>query len=124
MYDILTLIQTKLSTIATITTCKIGLEEALSPADYPIIRIVAGNSQNTEYKHTLHQVKIYYGFNLSEFDGLDTIYQKLYSLEKEIRGLIELDLEPYLCKWVNTISDEDRLQGYKILCSTFEVKSF
>ncbi|WP_297440767.1 hypothetical protein, partial [Sulfurimonas sp.] len=66
----------------------------------------------------------YYGFNLSEFDGLDAIYQKLYALEVEIKQAIDLDLEPYLCKWVNTISDEDRIPEYKILCSSFEVESF
>ncbi len=112
------------SNIPNIVTCKIGLEASLSPADYPIIRIVAGNSQGAEYKHTLHQVKIYYGFNLSEFDGLDIIYEKLYALEKEIRDALEPGLEPYFCKWVNTISDEDRIPEYKILCSSFEVKSF
>ena len=124
MYEILTLIQTKLSAIATLKTCKLGLETSIAPSEYPIARIVASSSQNDEFRRGKHIVKIYYGFNLSEFDGLDAIYQKLYALETEIRDAIDLELEPYLCKWVNTISDEDRIPEYKILCSSFEVESF
>ena len=122
MYEALTLLNQKLSTITTVNSCKIGLEDDIAPADYPIIRIVAGRSTGLEAMQEKHEVKIYFGFDLNEFDGLDVIYEKLYVLEKEIKDLIVPDMNPYLCRWISTISDEDRLQGFKILCMIVEME--
>ena len=122
MNEVLLLIKEKIQDIAIVKSCKIGLENAIPPSEYPLIRIVAGRSSTIGYLKAKHQVKIYYGFNLSDFDGIEVVYEKLYSLEKEIKELIVPDMNPYLCKWIDTISDEDRLDGYKVLCSVFEVE--
>ena len=124
MYEVLLAIKAELENIANIKTCKIGLEDDISPNDYPLIRIVAASNDGLNYLHEKFTVKIYYGFDLNEYDGMEIIYEKLYALEKDIRDAIAPELTgEYVCKWKNTISDEDRLEGYKVLCSVFEVDS-
>lgn len=123
MYKALLAIKAKLELIPNIATCKVGLEDDISPDDYPLIRIVASSSDDIGFLKEKNTVKIYFGFDLNEYDGMESIYEKLYGLEKEIRDAIVPELSSeFLCRWKSTISDEDRLDGYKVLCSVFEVE--
>ena len=122
MIEALQIIKSRLELIPDVTTCQIGLEDDISPNDYPIVRIIAGRSSDAGYLKKKHQIKIYFGFNLSDFDGLELIYNKLYTLETAIYDALVPDLDPYLCRWIDTISDEDRIKEYKILCAVFEVE--
>ena len=67
---------------------------------------------------------VYYGDNLHESMGIDEIYRRLYEWETIIKTRLDM-FQPMsgsgLVKWKNTISDEDSLQGYKILVGRFVV---
>jgi len=122
MYSILDAIKTKLSAIDGVTTCKIGIETGLSPADYPIIRIVPskGEPSETISRNNL-QVMIYFGVDLAESDqNLEAVYAALYALETSIINAMQ-EHNSFFAQWLDTITDEDRLDHYKLFMSRFLV---
>lgn len=108
-------------------TCRIGLEDNLTPDDYPMIRIVPVRSG---YGPTLSQRKtealIYFGLPIQPFDDvpdsagrtrLEKLYAALLTMERAIISEIAFVCGNYL----ETIHDEDRMDTYKLMAVRCEV---
>lgn len=120
-YAVLTELRVKLALIAGVKTCAIGLEAGLSPDDYPIIRLVPTRFQPVERERMKMELTIYYGLPVTESDGgLAPLYQQLLTLEAAIKDAVKYG-NGYLVNFIDTITDEDRLDHYKLFASRFEV---
>ncbi|MBS3953639.1 MAG: hypothetical protein KGZ88_11885 [Methylomicrobium sp.] len=111
----------KLATISGVNTCAIGLETGLSPDDYPIIRLVPTRFSRIDKERERMELTVYFGVPLTEADqGLTAVYEQLISLESAIKDAIHFG-EGYSVMFVDTITDEDRLDHYKLFASRFQV---
>lgn len=113
-----------LATIAGVATCRIGIESGLSPADYPMIRVVPQSATHaaalTRKKLTAY---VFFGVATAESDGgLEDVYEDLCNLEAAIVDKLEMSTK-YAAQWIETIFDEDILDDYKIMCAKFEVSA-
>lgn len=121
IYTVLEELRDKLADISGVTTCKIGLEAGLSPDDYPIIRLVPVKISRIDQSKVKMELTIYFGQNLTEADqGLEAVYQNLLDFEKLIKEAIKFG-NGYKIHHLDTITDEDRLEHFKIFASRFEV---
>jgi hypothetical protein len=129
----MTLLETLRDTLATIpgvASCKIGLEANISPADYPLIRLVPSNLRPGQIAlygpHLTRQgeVLIYFGMDVNEADGgLEAVYDALFAMEAAI--LAKLNPPPagvMKAQYLETITDEDRLDTYKLMAVRCEVE--
>lgn len=123
MFTILQNIKSALSAIPGVTTCKIGIENGISPADYPMIRIVpATGMHGAAMPRKKLSIMIYYGTTVAESDGgLEAVYQALCGLEDQVIVAMEQAANPFTAIWQETITDEDRLEQYKLFMSRFDV---
>jgi hypothetical protein len=111
----------KLSGVAGVCTCKIGIEAGLSPDDYPIIRLVPARFSMPDRQTVLIHLTVYYGMPLTEGDdGLESLYLALLEMETAIKAAIHAG-DGYYAKFIDTITDEDRLEQYKLFASRFEI---
>jgi len=118
-YDVLVDIKDKLSAITDIKSLKIGLESGIGSKDCPFIRVIA-NSNTQEFRVDTLNVSIVYGFDVKNKD-LESMYEKMYLLEKTIRETLEYNLTLGDCFYVSTVTDEDKLSNLKTAMSTFRV---
>lgn len=123
MYSILQNMKAALSAISGVATCRIGIENGLSPADYPIIRIVPATARHGEVMTRKKlSVMVYYGAAITEADGgLEAVYAALCSLEQAVISALESAGNPFTAVWQETVTDEDRLEHYKLFVSRFDV---
>lgn len=133
-WEILTQIKTTLAAIPGTTTCKIGLEQNITPDQYPLIRLLPTRMQPKDDvgNQALLEVTIYFGAALLEVDsgGLEAVYAGLFTLEAAIReavlfGAVKAAWEAgdrMQVRYVDTLFDEDRLPHYKLMASRFEVE--
>lgn len=123
MYAILTQIKDRLAALAGVESCKIGLEPDIAPSDYPIVRVVPTRMFPGEpaYRSKM-EVLVYYGDDLTEYEGLDTVYARLFEMEAAIRNTLRLG-DGWAARFKETLTDEDRLAHYKLFASRFEVEA-
>ena len=133
-WEILTQIKTTLATIPGTATCKIGLEQNITPDQYPLIRILPTRMQPKDDvgDRALLEVTVYFGAALLEVDsgGLEAVYANLFSLEETIRqavlfGAVKAAWDAgsrMQARYVDTLLDSDTLPHYKIMASRFEVE--
>lgn len=123
-YETLLSIRDKLATIDGIKTCRIGLEHTINAVDYPMIRIVPGiiKLATTQPRREVMEIVVYYGNILHEFegDGLQEQYRYFLETNKLIRDAISPGTG-WAAEWVDTVMDEDRLPGYKLSASRYNV---
>lgn len=110
-----------LGAIAGVASCKIGLEENITPADYPLIRIVPSLLADGEViGRRRADLLVYFGQPIQPFDDtpdsggrvrLEKRYAALFSMEVSIRSVLALHGGYYQ----ETITDEDRLDTYKMM---------
>lgn len=101
-----------LALIAGVASCKIGLEPNISPADYPLIRLVPSRlTPGKPYGNRTIETLIYFGAQTTTSEGLETVYDDLFTLESAIMVAIQ-DLGG---RYRETITDEDRLDAYKLM---------
>lgn len=101
-----------------VASSKIGLEANISPIDYPMVRLVPtrfvpGKPFGIRSAETL----IYFGSALTNSQGLEAVYTELFELEASILWV----LQDAGVKYVETITDEDRLDAYKLMTVRCEV---
>lgn len=123
MWDILGNIKETLQFTDIVKTCKIGIESAISPDDYPLIRIVpARDEPATTIPRKKLDVIVYYGYPLSEADAgsLEAVYEWLCMMEDNIIAAME-SCRDFTATWKDTVTDEDRLEAYKLFASRFTV---
>lgn len=117
-----------LADISGVETCKIGLEENITPDDYPIIRIVPSRiGYGTAISRDRCDLLIYFGAPTQPFDDaadgdgfthLEKVYAALFAMEAAIRTTVDT----FGGLYVETITDEDRLETYKLMAVRCEVE--
>ena len=122
-WAILSAMKTALSEISNVKTCGIGINTDISPDDYPIIRIVPEKiSEGSPIGRVLISVWVYYGVNLTEADsGLEAVYETLSSMQNAIVSALHSHSGTFIAEWKETVTDEDRLDQFKLFASRFEV---
>lgn len=112
-----------------VKTCKIGLEADITPDDYPIIRVVPSSvRESRSLGRRRIEALIYFGMPVQAFDDdpdgagrvrLEKLYATLFEMEKEIRKIIAAED----CLYRETITDEDRLDTYKLMAIKMDVEA-
>jgi hypothetical protein len=126
-------LKTALATVSGVASCQIGLEANITPADYPLVRIVPTRMRPNDDvgDRALLEVTVYFGDALLESaDGLETVYEGLFALESQIRQAVLFGAvraawaggARMAARYVETLFDEDRLPHYKMMASRFEVE--
>lgn len=93
-------------------SCKIGLEEGISPLDYPLIRLVPSRvTPGQPYGKRTIETLIYFGVPIANSQGLEAVYEGLSDFEAEILAVVKALGGRYL----ETVTDEDRLDTYKLM---------
>lgn len=101
-----------LADIAGVASCKIGLEPNISPADYPLIRLVPSRlTPGKPYGNRTIETLIYFGTQTATSEGLETVYENLFTLESAIIAAVQ----DFGGRYRETITDEDRLDAYKLM---------
>lgn len=115
-------IATDLEAVTGVETSKVGIEPGISPASYPIVRVVplaidkAGGNTFPQF-----DVRIYFGADTAVYSGMAAVYSALFAMHDEIISILENSGSGYTAVFRRTVTDEDRLKPYKILASTFRV---
>ena len=130
-YDTLQAVRDHLGALPGVTTSRIGLESNMTPADYPIIRIVPGRMSNgpTMVRRKIETL-IYFGQPIHEFTGepaspdttgLEELYAGLLEMEAGIVAALRTVPGGVSCVYRDTILDEDRTEAYKLLAIRCEI---
>jgi hypothetical protein len=116
-----------LATIPGIKTCKIGLEANITPDDYPIIRVVPSLARDGRALGRRDiDLLIYFGAPVQAFDDtpdaegrtrMEKVYAELFEIEARVRE----QLTRHGGLYRETITDEDRLDTYKLMAVRCEV---
>lgn len=117
-----------LADCATITTaqaaipatgsCKVGIEANISPASYPLIRVVPIRAvPGPPYHGRRIESYVYFGVPIANSSGLEAVYEALSDFEAEILTV----LRTLGARIIETITDEDRLDTYKLMAVRCEI---
>jgi hypothetical protein len=118
MMSVLEGLRDSLATIQGVASCKIGLEKNISPADYPLIRVVPSRINQEGMDTRKVDCMIYFGMAISEAEtGLEAVYSALFEMETAINS----KLPGVGAMYRETIADEDRLDTYKVMAIRCEV---
>ena len=124
MWNEMAALRTALAAISGVETCKVGIEAGMSPADYPMIRVVPMRLvPGKPYSNRTATVNVYFGANVGETQddgsvyGLEYVYKTLSTLEDEIIQVIKAQGH----KYIDTVTDEDRLDTFKLMVVRCEV---
>lgn len=101
-------------------SCDIGLEADISPASYPLIRIVPSRFlPGKPYGNRTAELLIYFGMPLANSEGLAAVWEAALDLEAEILTILRAES----LRYVETLTDEDRLPLYKLLAIRCEMQA-
>ena len=107
-----------LAGIAGVASCKVGLEANISPADYPLVRLVPVRiTPGTPYGNRTAEVLVYFGAPTANSEGLEEVYRDLFALEAEILRV----LRGLGGRYRETITDEDRMDTYKLMAARVDL---
>jgi hypothetical protein len=120
-YTLMTEIRDTLAVVPGVATCKIGLEANMTPADYPMVRIVPSRlSDGAVRGRRAAELLIYFGQPIHEFSsGLESEWQTLLAMESALRDVL---VQTGTVFYRETILDEDRVDAYKLLAIRCEVQ--
>jgi hypothetical protein len=109
-----------LAAIPGLASCKIGLEANISPASYPMIRLVPSRIvPGKPYGNRTAECFIYFGTQTTNSQGLEAVYANLFDLEAAILDV----LKTLKGRYVETLTDEDRLDTYKLMAVRCELQT-
>lgn len=116
MMTVLEHLRDKLATVSGVATCKIGMEANLTPADYPMVRIVPST---VRYADVIGQrqanVLVYFGQPIHEFTGgLEALYTSLFTMENALLEAAQ-STDGVFVEYEETVLDEDRVAAYKLM---------
>lgn len=102
-----------------VKTARIGLEAGLSPADYPIVRVVPSRVLPSDLSEIpglrQREVLVYFGLPIAEADdGLEALWAELFEMELALINALPT-FGDWVARWEETITDEDRVPGYKLM---------
>ena len=110
--------RTALAILNGVASCKIGLEANISPADYPLIRLVPVRIlPGTPYGNRTAEVLIYFGAPTANSEGLEEVYRDLFQLEANILRVVR----SLGGRHRETLTDEDRMDTYKLMAARVEL---
>lgn len=96
-------------------SCRIGLEADISPAQYPLIRIVPTRVvPGRPYHQRTAEITIIFGAQIADSEGLETVYAGLFDLEAAILAVCKAQGWRYL----DTITEPNPFEApraYKLL---------
>lgn len=121
-------LKASLATIPGVASCRIGLEESITPDDYPLIRLVPSRAEyGVAYAHRKIELLIYFGMPIQPFDDIPDAagrarLEKLYAALFEFEAAIIASVSQAGGRYVETITDEDRLETYKLMAVRCEVQ--
>jgi hypothetical protein len=119
MMTVLEAARDDLATIPGVKSCAIGVEPNISPADYPMIRIVPSRiTPGAPYGKRTAETLIYFGINKTTSEGLESVYEALFELE----ALILSKMQALGHRYIETITDEDRLDAFKLMTIRIELR--
>lgn len=99
-------------------SCKVGMEANISPAHYPMIRLVPSRiTPGRPYGGRTAECLIYFGAKTANSQGLELVYAELMTMEAEILRV----LKTLQGRYIETITDEDRLDAYKLMVVRCEI---
>lgn len=118
MMDSLEHARDALAAIPGVASCKIGIEANISPASYPMIRLVPSRiTPGKPYSGRTTEALIYFGAQTVNSQGLELVYSDLFALEESILNV----LRALGSRYIETITDEDRLDAYKLMVIRCEI---
>lgn len=102
-----------------VKTAKVGLEAGMSPDDYPIVRVVPSRVAQSDLADIpglrQRETLVYFGLPITEADGgLEALYQQLFAMELALINALPAAGD-WVARWEETITDEDRVPGYKLM---------
>ena len=101
-----------------LSSCQIGLEANISPEHYPLVRLVPARfTPGRPYGNRTCEVLLYFGARIANSQGLEEVYRGLFALEAAILD----SLRTLGVRYVETITDEDRLDTYKLMAIRAEL---
>lgn len=107
-----------LAAVPGVASCAIGLEDNLSPADYPMVRLVPSRIiPGRPYHRRECETLIYFGAPIANSEGLPAVYAGLFALEGKLLAVLRAGGHRYR----ETITDEDRLDAYKIMALRVDI---
>jgi hypothetical protein len=112
MMAVLESLRDHLADLPGVATSKIGLEANIGPSDYPLVRIVPIRiTPGRPYDNRQVECFIYFGNAIADSEGLESVYDQLFTLEASIRQAVHAIGGRYL----ETVTDEDRDMTYKVM---------
>jgi hypothetical protein len=104
--DTLTTTRDALALIPGVASCRVGMEDNISPSDYPLIRLVPSTlTPGAPYGARTIDTLITFGAQVTESEGLEAVYAALFDLELAIREAVRALGGRYL----TTVTDQDAL---------------
>lgn len=101
-------------------SCEIGFEANISPASFPLVRLVPSRIvPGRPYANRTAEVLLYFGAPLAAASGMPEVYEALLALEAELLAILRAEGVRY----VETITDEDRLTLYKLMAIRCEMQA-
>ena len=123
-------LKTALAGIAGIASCKIGLEADMTPASYPMIRIVPERMADAVvYARQSIEFTIFFAMAQQPFDNvadgsgrtrLEKLYAALFTLEASIKTV----LLQQGGRFIETMTDEDQITTYKVMAMRADIEGF
>lgn len=114
---LLELVRDTLAAVPGVATCKVGREANMTPADYPMVRIVPTRiGEGDLVGRRSVSALVYFGQPIHEFtNGLESLYWQHLAMEDSLRGVLLGPATPFRCEHHETLLDEDRVEAYKVL---------
>lgn len=116
-HDVLVSVRDALAAVDGVKTCKIGMEAGITPADYPLVRIVPSVLKDGVPRGVVRECEalIYFGLPIHEFqDGLEAVYQQMFAMEQTLLAAARSATNVAAVVLIETILDEDKVDAYKL----------
>lgn len=114
-----------LAAVSGVQTCKIGMEAGITPADYPLVRVVPSTITDGVPRGVVDQTEcmIYFGLPIHEFaaGGLESLYEQLLSKRAELLAAARAATAVASVVHIETILDEDRIDAYKLMAMRVKI---
>jgi len=123
-HTLLATLRDQLAGVAGVQTAKIGLETGITPDDYPLVRLVPTRlAPDKVFSRRKLEVLIYFGqpFDESDAGGLEAVYAQWLAMEESLIAAC-YQCPGLTCLYEDTITDEDRVAGYKLLALRVTVR--
>lgn len=120
MYTELETLRDALGGIECVKSSKIGIENGIGAGDYPLVRVVPVRATpGKPYNMRTIELGVYFGWDTTDAEGLELVYENLLALEEEVIQIIKSSGGRY----IDTVTDEDRLPTYKVMVIRCEIQA-